>query len=95
MPAPGSLRQAALRMLGWLLSTLLFGLTLLLALLALGTFASLAGTGPLWLRSLGGLESALAEQLGLEGLSGVGQALSLMILTSLCAALAAFVKPRA
>lgn len=84
-----------MRVLGWLLCALLFGLTLALALLSLGTFASLAGTGPLWLRSLGGLEGALAEQLRLEGLGGVGQALSLMVLTSLCAALAAFVKPRA
>lgn len=84
-----------MRVLGWLLCALLFGLALALALLSLGTLASLAGTGPLWLRSLGGLEGALAEQLGLEGLGGVGQALSLMVLTSLCAALAAFVKPRA
>ncbi|GAA0520171.1 hypothetical protein [Deinococcus depolymerans] len=84
-----------MRVLGWLLSLLLFAVTLGLALLSLGTFASLAGSGPLWLRSLGGLESTLAGVTGLRSLSGVGQALSLMVLTSLCAALATFLKPRA
>ncbi|GGR44271.1 hypothetical protein GCM10008959_01540 [Deinococcus seoulensis] len=81
--------------LGWVLSLALFGVTLALALLSLGTFASLAGTGPLWLRSIGSLESTLSGALNVTGLGSIQQALALMLLTSVCAGLAAYLKPRA
>lgn len=81
--------------LGWVLSLALFGVTLVLALLALGTFASLAGTGPLWLRSIGTLESTLSGALNVTGLGSIQQAMTLMLLASVCAGLAAYLKPRA
>ncbi|GAA5436218.1 hypothetical protein ACMT4L_05135 [Deinococcus sp. A31D244] len=81
--------------LGWVLSLALFGVTLVLALLSLGTFASLAGTGPLWLRSIGSLESTLSGALNVTGLGSIQQAMTLMLLTSVCAGLAAYLKPRA
>ncbi|WP_369409296.1 hypothetical protein [Deinococcus arboris] len=86
--------KLALRILGWVLCiTLVVGATGLGAL-ALGLLASLSGTGPLWLRSLGALTGPLADLLGASHWSGVVQALALIGLTSLLMGLAAYVKPR-
>ncbi len=83
------------RVLLLLLSVLLFLTAAALGLLALGLFSSLASNGPLWLRSLGVLGAGAVQGAGLGGLSGVVQAFTLVLLTSLTAGLAAFVKPRA
>lgn len=77
-----------------LLSVLLFLGAAALGLLSLGLLSALAANGPLWLRSLGAVARTLIETLGLSGWSGVTQAFTMMLLTSLLAALAAYVKPR-
>ncbi|WP_221090424.1 hypothetical protein [Deinococcus aquaedulcis] len=92
--AQTDVRGRAWRVLGWVLCLLLFALTGVLGLLTLGLLGSISGGGPLWLRSLGALVRPLAEGLGVAHWSGVAQALSLMVLTSLVAAAAAYVKPR-
>ena len=83
------------RVLLLLLSVLLFLTAAALGLLALGLFSSLAANGPLWLRSLCVLGAGAVQGAGLGRLSGVAQAFTLVLLTSLTAGLAAFVKPRA
>lgn len=83
------------RVLLLLLSVLLFLGAAALALLTLGLFSSLAANGPLWLQSLGVIAAGATQALGLGGLSGVAQAFTLVGLTSLTAALAAYLKPRA
>lgn len=91
---------ASARALSWsrVLLTLLCVLLLLaaaaLGLLALGLFSSLSSNGPLWLRSLGVVASTVTAAVGLGGLSGLGQAFALMVVTSAVSGLAAFVKPR-
>ncbi len=82
------------RVLLLLLCALLLLATVTLGLLSLGLFSSLSSNGPLWLRSLGVVATTLTSSAGLGGLSGIAQAFTLMLLTSLVAALAAFVKPR-
>nr|WP_221269533.1 hypothetical protein [Deinococcus budaensis] len=68
-------------------------LTLLLAALTLGTFASLNPGAPLWLRSLGSAEGLLSAGLGLGGVPGFARGLGLALLTSgLAGALAALWK---
>ncbi|GGR83520.1 hypothetical protein [Deinococcus sedimenti] len=65
-----------------------------LALLALGLFASLASNGPLWLQSVGVVAATLTGAAGLGSLSGLHQALLMMVLTSVVAGGAAYLKPR-
>ncbi|MEF2280011.1 hypothetical protein V3W47_17090 [Deinococcus sp. YIM 134068] len=65
-----------------------------LAALTLGVFASLNPNAPLWLRSVGSLETVLSGQVGLGGVATFTRALGLMALTSLLAGLAAYCKPR-
>ena len=71
----------------WLPSFLLFLVGLLLAALALGMFAVLGGSGPLWLRSLGSVA------LGGPGPSGFVRALVLTLLASTALALATLPRP--
>ncbi|WP_291431304.1 hypothetical protein [Deinococcus sp.] len=66
----------------------------MLALLALGSFASLAGTGLLGL-PFGILESTLSGAQNVTGLGSLQQAVTLMLLSSVCAGLSAYLKPRA
>jgi len=62
-------------------------LALTLAVLTLGSFASLNPGAPLWLRSLGSAEGLLSAGLGLGGVPVFGRALGLALLTSGLAAL--------
>ena len=80
---------------GWLAVILLMVLVLALGLLTLGAFASLNSGAPLALRSLGTLLLTVSQSLGLDGLAPLNRALALTLLTSLVAALAAYIKPRA
>lgn len=64
-------------------------LTLVLAALTLGSFASLNPGAPLWLRSLGSVEGLLSAGLGLGGVPGFARALGLALLTSGLAGLVA------
>ncbi len=84
-----------MRALAWFLTAVLVALTLGLALLTLGAFASLGSAAPLWLRSVGSLEHALSAQLGLSSLTNFARALGLAVLTSALAGAAAYLKPRA
>lgn len=88
------MRGGSGKALGWLGFALLGLLTLALAVLTLGSFANLNPDAPLWLRSVGTLETLLTGQAGLGGTVGFARALSLTLLTSLFAALTASVKPR-
>ncbi|GGK32974.1 hypothetical protein GCM10008955_28740 [Deinococcus malanensis] len=85
-----------MRALLWVLTALLFVTGLVLAVLTMGTFASLVPNGgtSLWLRSLGGIESLLSARLHLDSLPGFTRATLMTILTGLVFALSAFVKPR-
>ncbi|MFD1730312.1 hypothetical protein ACFSC4_03120 [Deinococcus malanensis] len=58
---------------------------LVLAVLTMGTFASLVPNGgtSLWLRSLGGIESLLSARLHLDSLPGFTRATLMTILTGL------------
>ena len=78
----------------WLGFVLLFLVTLALAVFTLGSFANLNPNAPLWLRSVGTLETLLTGQAGLGRTAGFLRALGLTLLTSLLAALTAYVKPR-
>ena len=71
----------------WLPSILLLLAGLLLAALALGVFAVLGGSGPLWLRSLGSVT------LGGPGPNGFARGLALMLLASSALALATLRRP--
>lgn len=71
----------------WLPSFLLFLVGLLLAALALGMFAVLGGSGPLWLRSLGSLA------LGGPGPNGFVRGLVLLLLASAALGLATLRRP--
>ncbi|WP_231557276.1 hypothetical protein [Deinococcus sp. YIM 77859] len=84
-----------MRGLRWLGVVTLSLLTLALALLTLGSFAALNPSAPLWLRTVGGLETALSAQVGVGHLPGFTRAVALTLLTSLLAGLCAFLKPRA
>ncbi|EYB67624.1 hypothetical protein DEIPH_ctg033orf0031 [Deinococcus phoenicis] len=84
-----------MRALRWAGVVLLTLLTLALAALTLGSFASLNPNAPLWLRSVGSVETILSRQAGAGGISSFGQAVGLTLLTSLLAGLTAFLKPRA
>lgn len=79
----------------WLGVVALSLLTLALALLTLGSFASLNPNAPLWLRTVGGVEMLLSGQVGAGHLPGFTRAVALTLLTSLLAGLAAWLKPRA
>ncbi|GAA5512116.1 hypothetical protein Dcar01_00830 [Deinococcus carri] len=83
-----------MRILRWLGVVLLGLLTLALALLTLGSFASLNPNAPLWLRTVGSVETLLGARAGVGGPSSFGQAIALTLLTSLLAGLVAFLKPR-
>ncbi|GMA16480.1 hypothetical protein E5F05_14010 [Deinococcus metallilatus] len=83
------------RALRWLGVILLALLTLALAVLTLGSFASLNPNAPLWLRTLGGVETLLSRQAGAGQVPGFARAALLTLLTSLLAGLVAFLKPRA
>ena len=71
----------------WLPPVLLLLAGLLLAALALGVFAVLGGSGPLWLRSLGSVA------LGGPGPSGFLRGLVLTLLASAALALATYRRP--
>ncbi|PNY82255.1 hypothetical protein [Deinococcus koreensis] len=83
-----------MRVVAWLAVIGLGLLALVLGLLTLGAFASLSAGAPLALRSVGTLSATLGQSLGLEGLSPLSRALALTLLTSVVAALAAYIKPR-
>jgi hypothetical protein len=82
------------RVVAWILtlSLLVFGVGL--AGLTLGAFAALSAGAPLWLRSVGTLESAMSAGLGWADVPGFTRALALAVLTSAVAALGAYIKPR-
>lgn len=84
-----------MRALRWLLVVGLALITLALAALTLGSFASLNPNAPLWLRSVGSVELLLSAQVGAAGLPGFTRAVALTLLTSVLAGLVAFLKPRA
>lgn len=84
-----------MRVLRWLGVVALSLLTLALALLTLGSFASLNPNAPLWLRTVGGVATLLSGQVGAGQVPGFTRAVALTLLTSLLAGLAAFLKPRA
>lgn len=84
----------AVKIVAWLAVVALSLLTLVLGLLTLGAFASLSAGAPLLLRSVGTLTLTVSEGLGLDTLSPLNRALALTALTSLVAALAAYIKPR-
>lgn len=83
-----------MRALRWLGFAVLALLTLLLAVLTLGSFAGLNPNAPLWLRSVGTLETLLLGQWGLKAGRGFGSAVGLTLLTSLLAAVTVYLKPR-
>lgn len=71
----------------WFPSVLLLLAGLLLAALALGVFAVLGGSGPLWLRSIGSIA------LGGPGPNGFVRGLVLLLLSSAAFALATLRRP--
>ncbi|MCP2013485.1 ABC-type Fe3+ transport system permease subunit [Deinococcus sp. HSC-46F16] len=82
------------RVLGWLA---VLGLTLLTlggAALTLGAFANLNPAAPLWLRTLGSVESLLSGSVGLGDVPGFWRAVGLSVVTSVLAALIALARPR-
>ncbi|MDB5045188.1 MAG: hypothetical protein JWQ08_1238 [Deinococcus sp.] len=83
-----------MRIVAWILSLLLVVFALALAALTLGAFAALSAGAPLWLRSVGSLESAMSSGLGWAEVPQFTRALTLAVLTSAVAALGAYIKPR-
>lgn len=85
-----------MRALLWVLTIVLFLTGMALAVLTMGTFASLVpnGSTSLWLRSLGGLETLLSARLNLDSLPGFSRATLMTVLTGLVFALSAYLKPR-
>ncbi|UQN05921.1 hypothetical protein [Deinococcus sp. QL22] len=83
-----------MRVVAWILTLLLVLFGLGLAALTLGAFAALSAGAPLWLRSVGSLESAMSAGLGWADIPGFTRALVLAVLTSAVAALGAYIKPR-
>lgn len=83
-----------MRALRWVFVVLLVVAVVALAALTLGVFATLNSNAPLWLRSLGSLETVLSGQVGLGDVASFTRALGLMALTSLLAGWAAYLKPR-
>ena len=85
-----------MRALLWVLTIVLFAAGLAMAVLTMGTFASLVPNGgtSLWLRSLGGIESLLSARLNMDSLPGFTRATLMAILTGLIFALSAYLKPR-
>lgn len=85
-----------MRALLWVLTVVLFLTGLALAVLTIGTFASLVPNGgtSLWLRSLGGVETLLSARLNLDSLPGFTRATLMVIVTGLVFALSAYIKPR-
>lgn len=83
-----------MRFTAWLVAITLMVLVVVLALLTLGSFASLGSSAPLWLRSLGSVEAAIYAQVGLGHLPGFTRAIVLTMITSVLAGLSAYVKPR-
>lgn len=84
-----------MRALRWVGVVLLTLVTLALATLTLGSFASLNPNAPLWLRSVGSVELLLSTGMGAGGVPGFTRAVALTFLTSVLAGLVAFLKPRA
>ncbi|ACO45949.1 hypothetical protein DEDE109153_02650 [Deinococcus deserti] len=85
-----------MRALLWVLTVVLFLTGMALAVLTIGTFASLVPNGgtSLWLRSLGGIETLLSARLNLDSLPGFTRATLMVIVTGLIFALSAYIKPR-
>lgn len=85
-----------MRALLWVLTVVLFLTGMALAVLTIGTFASLVPNGgtSLWLRSLGGIETLLSARLNLDSLPGFTRATLMVIVTGLVFALSAYIKPR-
>lgn len=85
-----------MRALLWVLTVVLFLTGMVLAVLTIGTFASLVPNGgtSLWLRSLGGIETLLSARLNLDSLPGFTRATLMVIVTGLIFALSAYIKPR-
>lgn len=86
--------EGAVRALRWVGVVLLTLVTLGLAALTLGSYASLNPNSPLWLRSVGGVEALLSAGLGAGRVPGFTRAVVLTVLTSVLAGLAAYFKPR-
>ena len=78
----------------WLLTVLLVLLGGLFSLLVLGAYSNMTSDAPLWLRSIGSLESVLSSSVGNYGLSLFTRALLLTVLASALFGLAAYIKPR-
>ncbi|MFB9992443.1 hypothetical protein ACFFLM_10745 [Deinococcus oregonensis] len=83
-----------MRVVAWILTLLLLLFGLGLAALTLGAFAALSAGAPLWLRSVGSLESAMSAGLGWADVPGFTRALVLAVLTSAVVGLGAYIKPR-
>ncbi len=83
-----------MRVIGWMSTLLLVFVVIGLAALTLGAFGSLNQSAPLWVRSLGTLETALSEQMGITQLPSFTRAVTLMVVTSVCCGVAAYIKPR-
>ncbi|WP_103129929.1 hypothetical protein [Deinococcus aerius] len=94
MPGDDGCGAGHMRALRWLLVVGLALVTLALAALTLGSFASLNPNAPLWLRSVGSVELLLSAQVGAAGLPAFTRAVALTVLTSVLAGLVAFLKPR-
>lgn len=80
--------------LNWGICILLTLLGCGVSLLCISTFASMGTDAPLWLRTLGSLETAMSQQIGIASIPPFTRALSLTILSSLIFGTAAFIKPR-
>jgi len=84
----------SMRALNWIGFGVLALLTLLLAVLTLGSYAGLNPNAPLWLRSVGTLGALLLGQ-GVSGAGkGFGGAVALTLLTSLLVGVTVYFKPR-
>lgn len=83
-----------MRALNWMAFGGLALLTLLLAVLTLGSYAGLNPNAPLWLRSVGMLEALLLGSWGSGGGRGFSGAVTLTLLTSLLAGVTVYFKPR-
>lgn len=83
-----------MRAVAWILTLLLLLFGVGLAALTLGAFAGLSAGAPLWLRSVGSVESAMSAGLGWADVPGFTRALALALVTSAVAALGAYIKPR-
>jgi hypothetical protein len=94
MPGDDGGGLVGMLILRWVAVVLLALVTLGLAALTLGSFASLNPNAPLWLRSVGSVEALLSAGVGAGGVPGFTRAIVLTLLTSGLAGLAAFLKPR-